>query len=322
MPAPPLRPDIRTAVALSAATSTLIIAQQIASKSLRDALFLVQYPVSMLPVLMIGAAVLSFGVAILMGRLMRRAAPAQIVPAMFVLSGALYAIEWLASGSFPRAVAVLLYAHTVTFGASAVSGFWSVINERFDPYVAKRVIGTIGAGATLGGLVGGIAVWQGAARLPLEAMFPALALINALCAVLLYRVSRPANESPTGTQKASPSSQEASASELEATPYLKNIGVFVLLSALGTSLFDYVFKAEAALRYSEGDELVTFFALFYTLVGAATFVVQNTLVRLSLVRLGLVKTMGVMPSFAVLFGLGGVFFPGFYAANARRMVAA
>ena len=38
-----------------------------------------------------------------------------------------------------------------------ISGFWSVINERFDPYAAKTVIARVTAAATFGGLLGGIA---------------------------------------------------------------------------------------------------------------------------------------------------------------------
>ena len=43
-----------------------------------------------------------------------------------------------------------------TFGAVLISGFWSVVNERFDPHTAKQVVGRIAAGATVGGLLGGV----------------------------------------------------------------------------------------------------------------------------------------------------------------------
>ena len=308
---------------VAATTSTLMIAQQIASKSLRDAFFLVHYPVSALPILMIGAAVLSFAMALAMGRVMRRVAPARFVPALFVLSGVLYLLEWIASGALPQWVAIVVYAHTVTFGASVVSGFWSVINERFDPYIAKRVIGTIGAGATLGGLIGGVAVWQGAAFVPIEALLVGLAAVNVLCGALLYQVSGSQSRTPTKTARTTTeTSSQSLVSTLQETPYLRHIGFFVLLSALGTSLFDYVFKAQASVRYADGDELVGFFALFYTLVGVATFVVQNTLVRTALVRLGLAPTIGVLPGFVFLFGLGSVVFPGFYAVTTLRAFAA
>ncbi|MCB9598719.1 MAG: hypothetical protein H6719_38745 [Sandaracinaceae bacterium] len=42
------------------------------------------------------------------------------------------------------------------FGALVISGFWSVVNERFDPHSAKQMIGRIGTGATFGGVAGGL----------------------------------------------------------------------------------------------------------------------------------------------------------------------
>ena len=66
----------------------------------------------------------------------------------FVVSAALYAAEWALAGRAPKAAAVVLYLHVLSLGALVSSGFWSVINERFDPYEAKRVIGRIGGGAS------------------------------------------------------------------------------------------------------------------------------------------------------------------------------
>ncbi|MEM9190425.1 MAG: MFS transporter [Myxococcota bacterium] len=361
-----LSSDVRLAAYGAAVTSTLMIGQQIASKSLRDALFLVHYPVSSLPVLTVVAAGLSLVMVLVMGRLMNRFSPARLVPAMFALSAALYAAEWMASGPFPKLVAVLVYVHTVTFGASVVSGFWSVINERFDPYVAKRVISTIGGGATLGGLLGGLAVWQLAPHIELESLILILALINLLCGVLLLRIGRPVGSaktqrettestdpgSSTGTSAASvakdaesedgPASsgdseakatsapesssepdekEESGFGALRTMPYLRNIGLFVLLLALATALFDYVFKAEASARLADGEELVTFFALFYTVTGVTTFAVQNGVVRQMLVRLGLGPTISALPILIIVFGVGALVFPGFYSAVALRGVA-
>ena len=49
------------------------------------------------------------------------------------------------------------------FGAVLVSGFWSIINERFDARTARKYIGRIGVGATVGGIVGGLIVERASA---------------------------------------------------------------------------------------------------------------------------------------------------------------
>ncbi len=315
----PLKPDVRLAVVLAAATSMLMIAQQVASKALRDALFLEHFPVSSLPVMMIAAALLSLGMVVGISRLMARFSPTRLVPAMFAISAAMYLVEWIASAYEPRVVAVVVYVHTVTFGASAVSGFWSVISERFDPYVAKRVIRTIAAGATLGGLLGGVAVWQAAPHVELETLLVVLVAINAACSVLLARAG--ARKASAGRISQSPEDRPSALVAIRENPFLRHIGLYVLLLALGTSLFDYVFKARAKAQYAADDELLTFFALFYTVVGVATFAIQSGLVRRSLVRLGLAPTLAVLPASIILFGLGGVVFPGFASAVALRGAA-
>ncbi|MFK7992289.1 MAG: hypothetical protein AB8I08_40085 [Sandaracinaceae bacterium] len=311
---------VQLTATLAALTSTLMIAQQIASKSLRDALFLQHFDVESLPMLVVVSAGLSLLMVLAMGRVMRRIPPARLMPAMFFVSGALYSLEWVGSAAYPTVVAVTVYVHTVTFGASAVSGFWSVINERFDPFVAKQVIGRIAGGATLGGLLGGLAVWQVAPHIELETLLLVLASVNGVCAILLARVaSGVVSARPTPDEQAPAPSIVAS---VRKTPYLAYIGSFILLLALGTTLFDYVFKAQAAARYSESSALVTFFALFYTVTGVSTFVVQGGLVRRVLVKLGLGPTIAVLPGSIFVFGLGATLFPGFISATLLRGVAA
>ena len=64
------------------------------------------------------------------------------------------------------ATAVVLYLHVATFGGALVSGFWSLVNERFDPYTARQVVGRIGTGAAAGGLVGGLLALLGGPGAP------------------------------------------------------------------------------------------------------------------------------------------------------------
>ena len=82
--------------------------------------------------------------------------PSRAVPAALGPSAALLVVEWAVAGSMPRAAAVALYLHMGVFGATLVSAYWSLVNESFDPYTAKRIIGRIGTGASLGGALGGL----------------------------------------------------------------------------------------------------------------------------------------------------------------------
>ena len=67
------------------------------------------------------------------------------------------------------------------------------------------------------------------------------------------------------------------------------------LVAVIEALLDYALKAEAASRLASGEELVQFFAVFYTTVGLFAFALQATLGGAVLHRLGLGGAIALLP---------------------------
>src|SRR5215208_1892274 len=181
--------DKRATVA-AAAASTVIIAFQLGAKSTKDALFLSTFGVAALPQMVMAAAVLSMILTISLARVMGRIRPGVLVPRLFLLSGVLSLAEWLLSAQARSVAAVLVYLHFTGLGALLVSGFWAMVNERFDPRSARGAIGQITAGGSLGGLLGGILPERVGAVLPLTAMLPILAALNLLAAALVLGVER------------------------------------------------------------------------------------------------------------------------------------
>ena len=150
---------------------------------MRDGLFLSLFPVQSLPYFMAAAAVLAIVAAQLSGRLLARLGPVRTVPALVAANAALFLVEWLLLGWQPRAAAVLLYLHSSVLGGIAISAFWSLLNERFDPHSAKPLMARVAAAATFGGFVGGVSAERVAALLPEGALLPLLALVGAACVV-------------------------------------------------------------------------------------------------------------------------------------------
>src|SRR6187549_2893065 len=77
-----------------------------------------------------------------------------------------------------RPAAILLYLHSTSLGAVLVSGFWAIVNERFDPRTARSTISHIMVGGSVGGLLGGLLSERVGATLPVTAMLPVLAGIH------------------------------------------------------------------------------------------------------------------------------------------------
>src|SRR5215468_40487 len=167
--------DTPSPTASAALCAALVIASQTAGKAARDALFLSQFHVTKLPALLIASALLSIAASLWMARTMTKSSPATVVPLLNITSALLLIGEWLLYSSFPGAIAIALYVHMSVIGAILVSGFYSVVSERFDPRSARSAIGTIGAGSTLGGILGAVLAERTGAFLGTAAVLPVLA---------------------------------------------------------------------------------------------------------------------------------------------------
>ncbi|MBW2233505.1 MAG: hypothetical protein JRH17_24255 [Deltaproteobacteria bacterium] len=293
--------------------AALLIGQLVASRALRDGFFLSHFEPSALPTMMTGSAILSVIVVLGSTRVLRGIAPARSMPLLFVGSALLFVVEWALSLYFPRVIAVVLYLHIMSLGAVVTSGFWSVVNERFDPYAAKQLIARIGGGASVGGVLGGVSVWWGASSLEIPTMILILGVLNAACAIGIIQIG--AGDHDTARTDAPP---DSTTQIFRATPYLRHLALLVALGAFCQATYDYVFKARAAAIFETSAELVSFFALFYMALNLVTFVVQNLLAQRSLKLFGLTFTVGTLPGSGAIFGAIALAFPGLPAAAAMR----
>jgi hypothetical protein len=309
-----------TAFIAAVVTATAMIAFQMAAKATRDALFLSTFDVSALPRMVIVAALVAVGVALLASRWMTAVGPGRLVPAAFALSAALLLAEWALIGPFRRGVAIALYLHYAALGAVLISGFWSVVNERFDPRTAKRYVGRIAAGATVGGVLGGLLAERVGATLSMAAMLPILAGIHFLCAFVVNGV--PAERRPAPQRRSRRSvgrpPERSGLKTLANTPYLRGLVALVLLATITEVLIDYVFKARATGALGSGESLLRFFAAFYTGVSLLTVLVQAAASRVTLQHLGLTRTVALLPAVTGLGSVGALAFPGLASASAAR----
>ena len=288
----------------------VMIAQQLAGKALRDGFFLSHYEASSLPLVMATASLLSVGLVLAAGRLFRSVGPSRILPGLFALNGVLFVLEWALSDRLPRVAAAALFLHTTSFGAVVVSTFWSVVNERFDPHTAKRVVARVAGGATFGGVIGGLAAWQGASLLPVPTMILGLGGLNLLCALGASSIG--------GSNRPVAGPSVSAVSILEETPYLRQLFGLVALCAFAAAAYDYVFKSQAAATFTSDAELVSFFALFYLSVSVATFVLHTLFANRSVRVLGLGVSVALLPGAAAGLGVFALFVPGLLSAVVMR----
>ncbi|GAB4109014.1 MAG: hypothetical protein Kow001_08260 [Acidobacteriota bacterium] len=309
--------NLRSAATSATIVAFLMIANQVAGKATRDALFLSQFDVTSLPTMLMAGAALSLAAVLGVSRLMSRHGPARLVPAIFAASAALLLLQWWLAVHQPRIAAVLLYFHVAVFGSILISGFWSFTNELFDPRSGKRMISRIATGGAVGGLAGGVLAERVAADLDVPLMLPLLGVMHLISAVLLFRM--PAGGPGGGPATAdSPSGLRALFGLLRRQSYLHSLAMLVLAGTACAALIDYLFKEQAVQSFPEEGGLLRFFAIYYTVISLLGVLFQGGLSRVALQKLGVVRTAGILPATLALGGLANLVLPALATAIAAR----
>ena len=298
------------AVRIAALTAACVIAQQIGSKATRDAFFLSNYSVTLLTRVMVLAALLSFVGAFILSSITARIGPVRNSRAAFCVSACLFLVEWGLAQHFPGPAAIAVYLHAATFGLIVISSFWSVVNERFDPHTARAALARIVAGATLGGVFGGVIAERVTRWFGLLSMLPSLALLNGLCALGVTWIGTMPTLGTAHLNAVSPQPKERPSALrlIRDTSCLRHFAAVMALTSLAAAAGDYALKAQAAVRFEGTDELMTFFAIFYGSVSLLSFGVQAVLGRSALRHLGIGGVMAVLPLAGVTFGAIGALF--------------
>lgn len=299
-----------------------MMAQLVAGKAARDALFLSTFGVKALPGAMGASAIAAFLAVLGAASAITRWGPARVMPWAFVASGVLYLSEWAAFSVFPPAAALAMYLHVVALGAVLSSGFWSLFNERFDPHTAKAMVGRVTIGGSLGGLVGGVVGWQLASMTSVPAVLGMLAGLNVLAAWASSCVGAAPSVPSRRDLMATPGSVLQGVRILHQTPFLVSMGLLVLTGAAAQAVLDYLLGLQATRVFDRGTLLMSFFSAFYVGTGALSLVLQVAANTAVLERFGLGGALGLLPAGVVVSSITALFIPGLPGAAIARGVEA
>src|SRR5438477_445835 len=146
----------RRAVSAAMVAAGALIAQQVAGRATRDALFLSTFRVSSLPLVMIAAAVASGAAVLAFSAALARRSPARVLPAALATGTVLLLAEWGLAVVQPRLAAIAVYLHLAVFGATELSGVWSLVvalgaatETLLDFVLNARAAATFARGAAL-----------------------------------------------------------------------------------------------------------------------------------------------------------------------------
>ena len=272
------------------ATAALMLGHQVASKALRDAAFLAVWPTTSLPLMMMGTAGLAVAMVPVFARLLARFPPERVVRWGFLLSAFGHLVEWQFSTRHPWVV-VALYLHVGGFAALLLSGFWSIIGERFDPRGARRAFGRIAAAGTIGGVLGSVVADRAAAWWTADAVLLLLAVLHALCALGLAGIAR----FPVLLPAIDDEDRGSAWQVFRGSAHVRTIAALMVLTTAGAAVLDYLLKWRATSELGTGPELLAFFALFYGGIHVVSFGAQAASAG-AVRRFGIGRTITALPA--------------------------
>lgn len=281
----------RTLTRMAMTSAGIMLAHQVAAKALRDATFLTAWPSSALPLMTVATAGLTLALVPIVSRLFERYSTRTVVAAGFVISAAGHLVEWTYYDA-GRWIAVAIYLHQAGVTAILLSGFWSLISERFDPAGARAAYGRIAAAGTAGGLAGTFVAERIATTISPDAVLLLLAALHVLGAIgVAIMRGAPALLPASGEGR----DRMSGVAETLRAPYVRTIAWFVVVTSASSAIIDFLWKSNAQASFGSGPELLRFFALFYGSIQVLSFIAQTQSSRV-LQALGVSGTLNVLPA--------------------------
>ena len=303
-------------VPFASVAAFVMLAQLVAGRATREALFLANFRADDLPYAMAAAGVLSVGGSIPAARALSHFGPGRVVPFFFAFSASLFVIEWIFSHRAPHFVAAMLYLHLAAASTLLVSGFWAILNERFDPHSAKAGLARVASFATAGGMLGGLLSERVGVLFGLDTTLIVMAGMHGFCAVLVGWIGR--FGALTTETSDSEESELSGLGAIRSAPYLKLLVATTVTFAILDAPLDFAIRAGAAGEFDSGKELIRFFGFYYTAVGVATFLMQSALTQKVIARFGIGTAMASMPIMVMVTGAAALFSPVLAAFVAMR----
>lgn len=301
-------------VAFSFAYVAVVVASFLLAKPIRNGLFLQQYgPYALVYVYAAVPAALSIFVPAT-GWLASRIGPRAMIVASLWFFCANVLLFW-ALFRFAQLwiLPAVFYVWVNCFGVVAPVQAWSFVSSLFDTRQAKRLFGLIGAGASLGGMAGGLLGQLLVRRV--GGTVNLLLVLAAIIGVAALIVSTAIRRMPRRTSRLGRAAIDlpplpatsrvpfaASVQTVWRSRYLRLIAAMVFLVAIATQWIGFQFSVAANARFEgNADRLTHFFSSFNVYFGIVAFLLQILATGPLLRRFGMTVTIMLLP-FSLLCG--------------------
>ena len=293
-----IRPAEKHPVFLLFSMFFFIVFASITGSSMRDAIFLIHYDKTYLPIMYLFVAI----TMILIINLYNRSSEGKNQLLLLIITGIIFSITLLAFQFFLSGIAIpLFYVWIEIITIFSVMQFWLVTGEIFNSRQAKRIFPLIIAGGSLAAILSGYSIK------PFVTYFSSQNLIYLTIGSLLVNVIIANFLSPfISIQKETQKEPhfELNAKNIKNDSYIVSIGLMIAFSAIISRIIDYQFKIIAVSAFPDQDSLVNFFGTYYGLTGFATLLMQLSITGFILKRFGILSGLLILPISLAIGSLG------------------
>lgn len=298
----------------------LVLASYYLLKPVRNSLFVDHVGADNLPFVYIGTA---FVVGLLISAYSRhvvdRIAPRWLILGTYLFLASNLVLFWWALRYESIATSAAFYIWVKVYSVLVVSQFWLVFHAAFDPQQAKRIVGVVGSGGSLGAVAGAALAGAAVGIFGTANLLLASAVVLVFCAGLVLWVqgrtgatkpARPLRAVSPGAKPNPPSAFRL----LRESAHLRSIAGILGLTIVVSTLLDWQMIKAVELFIPGVDAKTAFFGGFFSILNAACLVVQLLLTSFVLRRFGIGVALLLLPAALWTGSLGILLHPGLWSA--------
>jgi AAA family ATP:ADP antiporter len=283
---------------------------------LRDALFLNRFEAVWLPHVDFAGVVLVGVVLAIYFRIGRRMPLIQLLTGtlcFFAANGLLF--WWIAAFRPGEWLYPVVYVWVGMFGVLATSQVWTLTNYVLTGREAKRLVGFIGIGGTLGGVVGGFLSHVVSRSMSAESLFLVMVVSIAISTGLVFAIAEN-NGSRNAALRASPAIKShrsatlrESLSLVASSRHLLIIAALICVGSVATYIAGWQFRAILKDTSPDKDAMAAFLGTFLGTTGVLAMIIQVVLTPRLLRYFGIRVVLSILP-LALMAGTGAVILTG------------
>ena len=289
--------------------SFFTVAMGLVAKTARDAYFLSRFEKSFLPLMFLAIAVVIAPTLTYYTKLTNKFSPRKLfIMTCSIFTGSFILIQPLISGFF---IPVAYIWVEIVVGIMLIQ-FWTFASSSLEPQQAKRLFGIIGGGGSFSVMLIGMNLKPFVNAFGTdELLFVAAGflIIASVFGILSMQYFKKIPAKKGVVKKVSKKKKR------KKDPFIIGIGTIVALSAIVSMLVDYQFKMIASSTFPNEADLVAFFGSFYSIMGAASIIMQFFITGPLLSRFGILIGLLILPFFLIAGSTALLFFPVLMSAS-------